>query len=283
MHLNFEQILWALVLAAHLVLLIVLLGRERVGRFPFFTAAIALSATRLIADHLLHGKLTTIAFYWQSYSLSLVGSILLLLVLAEAVRRVFRSGRAGRVVTANGLIGWGLIAFAIAGTGVWAWGPWPAWKTISSDSTQMPLLLTVLSALKGELLTAMLAVEVSLLLLIFARRFGFRWTSHARQIVLGLSTIALAQLTVQAITESIKRTVHLTSRDQYDHIVRLFTNLDNGRFAIWLIVLIWWIVWLWRSEPGTLAQEDPEAGLEPALVGPDSELPPTLEAELPEN
>ena len=35
MHWNIEQILWAFVLAAHLVLLIVLMGRDRIRRFPF--------------------------------------------------------------------------------------------------------------------------------------------------------------------------------------------------------------------------------------------------------
>ena len=39
------------------ILLIVLLGRDRVSRFPWFTAAIVFSAVHLIADHLLHGNL----------------------------------------------------------------------------------------------------------------------------------------------------------------------------------------------------------------------------------
>ena len=88
MHWNTEQILWVLVLAALLVLLIVLLGRDRTGRFPWFTAAIALSAVHLIADHLLNGKLTTLAFYWQTYTAVLVESILGILVLIELLRRL---------------------------------------------------------------------------------------------------------------------------------------------------------------------------------------------------
>ena len=69
----------------------------------------------------------------------------------------------------------------------------------------------------------------------------------------------------------VKRTVHLTSRDQYEHIVRLFSNLDNGRFALWFLVLVWWIVWLWRDDPA-----DPAGALVevPVLAG-----PPTIEAQ----
>jgi len=54
-------------LAGHLVLLVVLMGRDRASRFPWFTTAIAFSAISLLADHLLNGKLSSLAFYWQSF------------------------------------------------------------------------------------------------------------------------------------------------------------------------------------------------------------------------
>src|ERR1700678_1988485 len=98
MHLTVEEILWALVLAGHLILLVVLLGRDRASRFPWLTAAIAVSAVHLIADHLLHGKLTTIAFYWQSYGAILLVSILGLLVLVELARRVFSNCKSGLIL-----------------------------------------------------------------------------------------------------------------------------------------------------------------------------------------
>jgi len=107
----------------------------------------------------------------------------------------------------------------------------------------------------------------------FGRRFGFGWRSHPQQIALGLSTNALGFLAVQAISESIKRTVHLTTRAQYEHVVHLLTNLDNARNAIWLLVLIWWLVWLWRDEPGGAT-----ASLE-AVDAPIFAAPPSLEAE----
>ena len=46
MHFNFDfstaQVLWTLTFAALLVLLVVLLGRDRAQRFPWFTASIAM-------------------------------------------------------------------------------------------------------------------------------------------------------------------------------------------------------------------------------------------------
>ena len=278
MHWNFEQILWALVLAAHLVLLIVLLGRDRSSRFPWFTAAIGFSTVHLIADHLLHGKLTTLAFYWQTYTAILVETILGLLVLSEVCRRILSSGKSGRILNAKGWLGWILVTGSIAIGAVWAWGPWPAWKALTQEPKQLPLLLVVLSAMKGQLFLAVLTVEVGLLVRMFGKRFGYGWKSHAQQIALGLSTYALGFLAVQTTTDVIKRNIHLTSRDQYEHIVRLFSNLDNGRFALWFLVLAWWIVWLWRDDPDD--PSEPMATIEtvgaPALVG-----PPPLEVEIP--
>ena len=61
MHFNFHftqiQVLWTLTFAALMVLLIVLLGRERIRRFPWFTASIVVLALRLLTSRLLFGKL----------------------------------------------------------------------------------------------------------------------------------------------------------------------------------------------------------------------------------
>jgi len=272
MHWNVEQILWALVLAGHLVLLVVLLGRDRIHRFPWFTAAICVSTVHLIADHLLHGKLTTIAFYWQSYTAVLLDTILGILVLIELARRVFSSCRKGIILNFKGWLGWTLVTGGLAVGAVWLWGPWPEWTALTAEPQQTPLLLTVLAALKAQLLLAVLTVEIALLMRIFGKRFGSGWSSHEQQIALGLSTYSLGFLAVQGTTDTIKRNLHLTSREQYEHIVRLFSNLDNARFLLWFLVLAWWIVWLWRDDPNQ-ADAGSSAVEAEAVAKPVPELP----------
>ena len=44
--------LWTLTFAAHLVLLVVLMGRDRVRQFPWFTANIVLVALRLLTSQI---------------------------------------------------------------------------------------------------------------------------------------------------------------------------------------------------------------------------------------
>lgn len=267
MHWNIEQILWALVLAGHLVLLIVLLGRDRMSRFPWFSAAIALSAVHLIADHLLQGKLTTLVFYWQSDVLIVLETIAGLMVLVEVSRRIFSSGKAGLCLNAKGWLGWTLVTVGLAVAAVWAWDPFHTSMTLRADPKELPLLIVALSAVNGQLLLALATIEVGLLVQIFGKRFGSGFRSHAQQIVLGLSTYALGFLAVETTTDAIKRTVHLTSRQQYLHIVKIFTNLDYGRFALWFLVLVWWSVWLWREEPGfRLTTDEAPVEVEPAAL-----------------
>jgi len=272
MHWNTEQIIWACVLAAHLILLIVLLGRDRISRFPWFTAAITLSVISLLVDHLLNGKLTSMVFYWQSFSAMILAAIFTIFVLIELARRVFSSGRKGLILKANGWLGWGFVSVTVAAAAVWAWGPWPSLAQLNAQPSIRGILIMQLVASKSQLFTALLTVEVALLLSLFARRFGFGWRSHPRQIALGLSTNALCILILQVITDLIKRNLHFHSRqemaDGIKHLERLFTNLDNARFALWALVLLWWIYWLWRDEPGQPPANLPAEVLVPIGPGP---------------
>jgi hypothetical protein len=132
MHLNFDfsavQILWTLTFAAILVLLVVLLGRDRARIYPWFTASIALIGLRLLASRLLYGRLAPIPMNEIFLTLALIAGIVSLLVLVELARRAFvgASRRAWVIST--------LILLAACGAVLALWGPWPAWKTINVDS-----------------------------------------------------------------------------------------------------------------------------------------------------
>jgi hypothetical protein len=281
MHWNTEQILWALVLAAHLVLLVVLLGRDRTKSFPWFTASIVIATVRLLADHLLNGKLTAVAFYWQSYTASIVASLIGLVVLRELARMVFASGKAGKILNAKGWAGGFLLTLAIAAVAVWLWGPWPALATLRAEPALFSLRLVWLTASKLDVLVGVLAIELTVLLLLFGRRFGFPLATHAQQIAIGLSTAAISRFAVAGISEAIKKSVHLTSQEQYDHVVRILTNLDNARFALWFLVVVWWTAWLWRDERGP-GDDGPSPADDLMTVGIVPGITPMLGAEMPE-
>ena len=269
MHWNLEQILWAIALAGHLVLLIVLLGRDRASRYPFFTTAIILGALRLLADHLLEGKLTTLAFYWQDFSGVVLDSIFRIFVLVEIARRIFSSGKGGLILKPRGWAGWSILTTALALIAIYFWGPWPAWQALRAQPEQFRLLLLVLTATKGQIFASILTIEVVVLILIFGKRFGFPWRTHPRQIALGLMVLATSVLSAQGITEYLKIAFNLRDRVQYERATQILTQTDNARQIVGILVLLWWIIWLWREEPTPQSGNDDEAfELVPALDGP---------------
>ena len=72
-----------------------------------------------------------------------------------------------------------------------------------------------------------------------------------QRIMIGLSTASIAQFGAQGIWEMIARHTTPHSRDEYEHVMALQGKLLNTNSAIYVIVLIWWIVCLWIDEPGT--------------------------------
>jgi hypothetical protein len=262
MHFNFDfsarQILWTLTFAGQLVLLVVLLGRDRARRYPWFTAGAVLFALRLMAEILLSGRLATLPLQETMLTLADLGAIVSLLVVVEIARRAF--GEAQRslwIVNAAGLL-------AVAGCGLYWWGPWPAAKDMALDTVLGKLHLMQLFAQRGDALSNILLVELGVLVVLFGRKFKAGWRSHTQMIVIGLSTVGMAMLALEGGVQFIVKTVHPASQAEYEHIRGLLNKLMNANEVVYLAALAWWIVWLWFDEPGMAEPPPVEPTPEPA-------------------
>ena len=278
MHWNLEQIVWALMLAGHLVLLVVLMGRDRVRVFPWFTVLTVGSTLELLAEHLLNDKLTTLATYWVNFSAMVVIWVLGVFVLAELARRIFSSGRAGLILNARGWLGWTMVTVGLALLAIWFWGPWPTWQALQTEyktePVQFRIMVLVLTATRGQMALAILTVEVVLLFTLFAKRFGFNWRTHPRQIASGLVANALGILSISGLAEYLKHYRNLSSPEVLRQSQALVENAEKGRHVLGVLVLIWWIVCLWRDDPST-SPADLAGAPVPAVAG-----PPTLEGQV---
>ncbi len=263
-HFTPVQIIWTFTFAAHLVLLVVLLGRDRVRRFRWFTISIALVALRLIASRLLFNRLPQLTLGEIFVALADVSVIVSMLVLLELARRAFGSARR-RLSMA-----WILAFLVIGGIVVGTWGHWPAWKTLTPMTTMVFLNLLQLFAQKGGLLVDVLTVLLGILMVSIGSHYRAGWRTHTQRIMIGLSTASLATLAVQIIWQIIAKTAKPHSMAEYEHIVNLRENLFNANSVVYLAVMIWWIACLWIDEPG-----NPETVEVPVLVGPGD---PSLEA-----
>jgi hypothetical protein len=257
MHLNFHftvvQILWTLTFAAQLVLLVVLLGRDRIKRFPWFTAAIVLMALRLLAIKLLGDRLPTYTLSYIFITMAAVDALVGLLVVVELARRAFAPVRRGI------WIAYALAALVLGIAILSVWVPWPAWKTLTVDSTVAILRLMQMAAQRLDMLVDLLTVELGLLVILLGRRTGAGWGTHAQRLVIGLSTASLGQLAVEAIWQFIAKTAVPHSQAEYQHILGLRDKLFNANGVVYIAVLVWWIACLWADEPGA-ASQPPETG-----------------------
>jgi len=257
MHFNFAftavQVLWTLTFAAQLVLLVVLLGRDRMGRYPWFTGSIALFAFRLLTEVLLAGRMPIPTLRAVFITLALLLSVVNLAVLVEIARRAFVGVK--RILWINGA----LTLLTTAVVVVMFWGPWPSRADLAVDSPLALLRLLAFISQKLDMLSSVLAVELGLLIVLVGRKFKAGWRSHTQQIAIGLSTVAIAWLAVQASWQIIARTVHPLTRQDYEHVIALGNKLVNANKVVYIVVLVWWIVCLWLDEPGTAQPEVLEA------------------------
>jgi len=252
MHFNFDfsaaQILWTITFAALLVLLVVLLGRDRARRFPWFTASIALMALDKLAGRLLYHRIPVVLTDWIFLTLADLAAILSLLVVVEIARRAFEG--ADRKMWISGTLG----LLAVGGIVLALWGPWPSFKTLMGGSELSTLRLMDLFAQKANLLADVLFIQLGLLVVIFGRQFKAGWHSHTQQLAIGLSMESLSQLAIRSVLQHATRvTIH--SQDEYKRVVGLVDSLNTASGIILIVVLLWWIVCLWSDEPGTKSRD----------------------------
>jgi hypothetical protein len=256
MHFHFDfsagQILWTLTFAGLLVLLVVLLGRDRARRFPWFTASMVMMALRMVASRLLADRMPPITFNEIFLSLSDLASIVAIGVIVEIARRAFRrSGRIAGIVAA-------LIVLGIGGFVTAKWGPWPAWKTLMAGSQLSVLRLMQLFAQKTDLLADTLTIQLGLLVVLFGRRFGAGFRSHTQQIAIGLSTASTGQLLVRLIWQQIAMHTTIHTQADYTRVMGLQEKFYNANNVVYLAAILWWIVCLWIDEPGAVVAANSE-------------------------
>jgi hypothetical protein len=260
-HLPFSanEILWALTFAGYLVLLVVLMGRDRARRFPWFTASSVLIAFRLLTAKMLYGHLAQIPMAELFIGLALLGSLINVGMLLELARKGFRGIKRSAWVA-------GALTLMILGAIVlYFWGEWPAWQTLTAGGGLIASLqLLQFIALKASLLLDVETVLLGLVIVLFGPRFHAGWKTHVQRIMIGLSTVSLSQIVAEAIAQILGRTAHPKTMEEAQRILGLRDRIFYANSAVLVLALIWWIWCLWKNEPG----EDEPVAANPNPVSP---------------
>jgi hypothetical protein len=265
MHFHFDfsanNILWTLTFAAELVLLVVLLGRDRTRRFPLFTVNIALMALLLLISHMLLNRMPAVTAGIIFLVTTDIATLVSWLVVAEVSRRGF-AGASRR----SWLIG-AIVMVAVAGIVLWLWGPWPAWKTLIGGTRIVAMRDMEMLADKGSILAGVLNIQLAILLVLFGRRYRGGWRSHPQMIAIGLSTAAISQIAIRAIWQFLATHTIIHSQAEYLRMMTLRERMYHANNVVYLCVLLWWIIWLWLEEPGTQASVNMNQEIEPGEEG----------------
>jgi hypothetical protein len=248
MHWNFAfnaaQTIWMLTFAAQLVLLVVLLGRDRARLFPLFTLCTVLVTFRWLASRLLFQRLSPVAGNLLFLSLAVLVALANLAFVTELALKTFKN--ASRKTK---LIGGGVVLI-LAVTMVVVWGPWPGWKTFTGSGLLVALRMMQLVAQRGDMLTSGLAVELAILAAFVGRSLGAGWRSHRQLLLIGAGTLGACELAISGIWQAIATHTIPHTQDEYFRLLGLRDKLNNANSAIYIVVLIWWLVCLWIDEPG---------------------------------
>jgi hypothetical protein len=224
MHLsNLDKVLWAAGFLGHAALLLILVLRQRVRSYPFFSAYILfqiVSTAVLFADYRLLGARAYAMLYWSG---ALLDFCLLSAVLVEVALHLLRPARRWipdslRAMTWLTALG---IALALALT-FWV-------HPLHAHSPKE-------WQLRANLFTSIVTCELFTVILLTSQRFGVYWRSHLMGLGAGLTVWALMCFVVEGMHAYWGSTAH-------------FEALENVRKFAYLSTLVFWIVTFWRAEP----------------------------------
>lgn len=242
-HFNTIQTLWTLTFAALLVLMVVLLGKDRARRFPVFSISIALMAFRLLATRLLFGRLSPVVGNVAFIGLAMLTGLVNLGLVLELGWKGFRQAPRRTWLLGAGITG------AIALAMVILWGPWPGWQVLTGTGILIALHGMQIVAQRSDMLADGLAVQLAILILVFGRRFGAGWRTLTQRLLVGFAVGGGSQLAIRGIWQYIATHSTPHSQEQYFQLLGLQEKLYNANSIAYIVVLIWWIAVIWIDEP----------------------------------
>ena len=220
---RFDLGLWAASFIGHLILLGVLLSKNRYKEFPAFTAFIVFSVVRTLILFPLRNSPGYFNAYW---ALEGVAESLGFAIIFEGASIIFRP--AGRWAPDVKTALWITVAASLAVAA--------ALTYIAAPATIVPVQVVIL---KGKFLVSTLMAELFVGMIALSARVGLPWRYHVVHICRGLGVYAA--FCVVADTALTFYGIRNGSE--------LYSAVSHVRIILYLSCLTYWIVMLWRKEP----------------------------------
>jgi hypothetical protein len=227
MHLTgLDLLFWAVGFVGHVILLLVLLTRQRARAFPIFTTLIGLDIVRTIALALIQQHGTRAGYFYTYWSLAILDVALQLGVVYEMTSRIFRPLGEWAGDVRRGLMGWIIGSVAVA-TGL-------SWLATPPTRLWMQTVM-----IKGNIFSAALLSELFLGMIALSVTAGLPWKTHVARISQGLGIYSVFTVALEA-----GRTYFgLRTNSQ------IYDDLSHVRMGVYLLCVTYWIIMLWRDAP----------------------------------
>jgi hypothetical protein len=227
MHLTgLDLLFWAAGFAAHLILLLVLLIRQRVKTFPVFTLFVTLNVARTIALFFIQRYSSRSVYFYTFWALAIIDVGLQLGVVYEMASRIFRPGGHWAIDARRGMVGWAVGSIAVA-------------AGFASLPRPQAKIWEQVVMIRGNLFSDALLSELFVGMIVLSAQSGLPWKTHVARITQGLGVYSLATVAIE-----MARTYFglKSGTTVYDELTRV-------RMGIYLVCVTYWIVMLWRQAP----------------------------------
>ena len=229
MHLSgLDLLLWATGLMAHIILLCVLVVRQRLRAFPIFTTLIVTNICRTAALALVEVLGNRTEYFYTYWSFGLLDTILQLLVVYEMYSCTFRPLGIWAPDVRDAFTGLLLVTTAVAAT----------LTRLAEPQVRLWVQIVVIksnffsSVCLSELFVAMLALSV---------KTGLPSRTHVARISQGLGVYSAIDVLIET-----SHNYFGVGRD-----TQIYTLLSHFRMYAYLFCVAYWIVTLWRNAPAS--------------------------------
>jgi hypothetical protein len=231
---GFDLAIWVACLTGEIVLLLVLLLRNRAGSFPVFSVYILGIILRSLIGMFVKTHFPAETFKHYSWTAGILDECLQLFVLFEIAEHVFApTGKWAADV------GRTMVAMASASAVAAALISW-----LANPATQSRMQTF---KMRSDFFSAVLMSELFVCMVILSSTFGLPWKTHAARIAQGFGAYSLAciALGIPKIFFGLQHGTHQ------------FEEMNHLRSVIYLACEVYWVVMLWAEAPAP--RELPEA------------------------
>jgi hypothetical protein len=216
-----DTALWAAGPLLNAALFCVICLRRRLRTFPVLASWCMFTVVSAIALFFIYRQQSHDVYAIAYWIVEALDALLQIGVVAEVARIVFLPrgplGTKGTWLTS--LITVGVIAFVIV------------WWIHPTSPTRAGVW-----EIRGDLFTSLIVSGMFTLVLLMSQRLGFHWRSHVMSIGYGLTVWAAFALVIGLLHGYLGRSSH-------------YLGIEHARMVIYLSMLSYWIVALWRDEP----------------------------------